>query len=234
MQDTYYYLWDEMAKIGVNHRAEHIFYFRQGARPGNHLPENENNTLTHQMKWLIEEIKNVPHISSVDLGSGSITFGFPDSQYEKSTIEFSVDGGKTYSMQALVADGSASFTGLAKGSYNVWVRWGDGACPMRLGIYTITEDTHTAIAGNIASNTSLLIYPNPNNGRNFNIKLPQDMSYDKGQLQILNIHGQVVSNHALVKENELPVNINPRLSKGIYFLRYSYSGQSLVTKFTVE
>ena len=55
-QLTYEFLWTQMLQAGVNYRANHIIYFRQGARPGNMVPESANNTLTHQQRWVINTI----------------------------------------------------------------------------------------------------------------------------------------------------------------------------------
>lgn len=56
-QKTYAFLWKEMDRLQVNRKDPHLLYFRQGARPGNHLPESSKKSLTHQMKWLIEEVR---------------------------------------------------------------------------------------------------------------------------------------------------------------------------------
>jgi hypothetical protein len=57
-QRTYHYLWAEMIKKGVDYKSDQIIYFRQGARAGNHTPESATNTLTHQVKWLIDSVDN--------------------------------------------------------------------------------------------------------------------------------------------------------------------------------
>jgi len=66
-RSTYTYLWNKMDELGVDIKSDHLIYFRQGARsknqvmdPGDplerdHTPEDEN-TLTAQMKWLIENV----------------------------------------------------------------------------------------------------------------------------------------------------------------------------------
>jgi hypothetical protein len=56
-QNTYQRLWDEMDRVGVKKNAGRIVYFRQGARDGKQVPESESNTLTYQIKWLIEQVK---------------------------------------------------------------------------------------------------------------------------------------------------------------------------------
>lgn len=59
-QATYQYLWKEMDKVGVKRNAAHLIYFRQGAWDGGKtafLPETSKTTITHQQKWLIEQLK---------------------------------------------------------------------------------------------------------------------------------------------------------------------------------
>jgi hypothetical protein len=65
-QQTYHYLWAEMIKQGVDYKSDQLVYFRQGARAGNHTPESANNTLTHQMKWVIDAVgNNLPAIRPI-------------------------------------------------------------------------------------------------------------------------------------------------------------------------
>jgi len=52
---TYKALWDRMDDLGVDKKSDHLIYFRQGARPGAHAPENEN-TLSAQIKELIGKV----------------------------------------------------------------------------------------------------------------------------------------------------------------------------------
>ena len=58
MRQTYQYLWAQMAKVGVDGKANFIIYLRQGARPGAEVPETSNTTLLYQQKWLIESLGN--------------------------------------------------------------------------------------------------------------------------------------------------------------------------------
>ncbi|MCF7817720.1 MAG: sulfatase [Kiritimatiellales bacterium] len=56
-QRTYHYLWSEILAAGTpSYRSDHIIYFRQGARAGNHVPESAIDTLTHQQKWVIQAL----------------------------------------------------------------------------------------------------------------------------------------------------------------------------------
>ena len=67
---------------------------------------------------------------------GKITFSFTNDA-GRTNISFSIDGGATYTK---VGDdiGSYTFTGLAEGTYNCYVEWGNGDCPTNLGNKTIS------------------------------------------------------------------------------------------------
>ncbi|MCK8521757.1 glycosyl hydrolase family 8 [Aquimarina sp. D1M17] len=69
---------------------------------------------------------------------GSIVFTFSDVS-GRSAIEFSNDGGSTFPLNVADDSGSATFSSLSPGSYDVWVRWGDNSCPIDLGIVTVQE-----------------------------------------------------------------------------------------------
>jgi hypothetical protein len=67
------------------------------------------------------------------------------------------------------------------------------------------------------------IYPNPSNGM-FTV-----MSYEDGQVDIVDIAGKLVFPGAIVKANQV-VEVNmPELSAGVYFVRF-YSNSALTTK----
>jgi Leucine-rich repeat (LRR) protein len=67
---------------------------------------------------------------------GQFTFNFA-ADTSRTTIAFSIDGGITYpySFSDTIVTGTAS--NLEEGTYNVWVRWGNGDCPQDLGDHTI-------------------------------------------------------------------------------------------------
>ncbi|KAA3623509.1 MAG: hypothetical protein DWQ02_24430, partial [Bacteroidetes bacterium] len=71
--------------------------------------------------------------------NGTITFTFPDNP-NRTTIEFSMDGGNSYPLQSADNAGSASFENLGAGTYHLYVRWGNDECPVDLGNYTITNE----------------------------------------------------------------------------------------------
>ncbi len=69
------------------------------------------------------------------LNNGEITFTFPDHP-NRTGIAFSIDNQANYTN---VSDNSGSydFTNLSAGTYDLWVRWGNSACPVNLGSYQI-------------------------------------------------------------------------------------------------
>ncbi len=82
--------------------------------------------------------------------SGSIALTFADA-IDQEYIEISIDGGQTYTRVA-DAVGSFSFDDLAADTYDVWVQWIDGVCPVNLG--TITIDQKEPIAVDLGPDTA--------------------------------------------------------------------------------
>ena len=62
---------------------------------------------------------------------GKIKFTFNDTD-GRSSISFSINGGSNYTK---VGDNTSNYTfnNLAEGTYNCWVKWGNGDCPTSLG-----------------------------------------------------------------------------------------------------
>ncbi len=89
------------------------------------------------------------------LNNGSITLTFPDHP-NRTGIEFSLDGQATYESNIADNNGSVTYSGLAAGSYDIWVRWGNNECPVDLGSVILTNipDTTDPIA-DVASLPSL-------------------------------------------------------------------------------
>ncbi|MCG8327749.1 MAG: carboxypeptidase regulatory-like domain-containing protein, partial [Chitinophagales bacterium] len=80
--------------------------------------------------------------------NGEIIFTFSDDP-NRTSIEFSLDGGATYPLNVPDDSGTASFTGLTPGTYDLWVRWGNNDCPVDLGQMTLTDQEGPDItAGN--------------------------------------------------------------------------------------
>ena len=84
-------------------------------------------------------------VSTIDttcgLDNGEITFTFPDHP-NRTGISFSINDQASYGTGAFLNDnsGSTTYSGLAAGTYILWVRWGNGECPVSLGSYTIGGD----------------------------------------------------------------------------------------------
>ncbi|WP_306644043.1 HYR-like domain-containing protein [Sanyastnella coralliicola] len=83
-------------------------------------------------------------VSSTDVdcvdNNGTITFTFVDNP-ARTNIEFSIDGGATWPAEYNVLDNTGSFTitGLAPGTYDLAVRWGNDECEVDLPDETIEE-----------------------------------------------------------------------------------------------
>ncbi|MCB0559738.1 MAG: hypothetical protein KDD09_12385, partial [Phaeodactylibacter sp.] len=63
--------------------------------------------------------------------NGTITFSFPDHP-NRGAIEFSLDGGATYTISSGDNAGSVTATSLTAGVYDLWVRWANDQCPVDL------------------------------------------------------------------------------------------------------
>ena len=73
--------------------------------------------------------------ASCGIDNGTITFNFPDHP-NRTGIKFSIDDGANYT-SAADNSGSYTFSNLPAGTYPLWVRWGNNACPVSLGDYDI-------------------------------------------------------------------------------------------------
>ncbi len=70
--------------------------------------------------------------------NGTITFSFLDHP-NRTQLQFSLDGGTTYSSNVADNSGSITYSNLSAGSYDLWVRWGDSDCPFNLPDVTIVN-----------------------------------------------------------------------------------------------
>ncbi len=90
------------------------------------------------------EVRSLPavslsHTDGLCLPStGKISIQFSDDPIE-SSLEFSIDGGLTYPYQVNDNIGSYAISNLPAGTYQVWVRWGGGGCPVNAGPVTIAD-----------------------------------------------------------------------------------------------
>ncbi|MCH2081055.1 MAG: PKD domain-containing protein, partial [Saprospiraceae bacterium] len=76
--------------------------------------------------------------------NGSITFTFPDHP-DRSSIEFSVDGGATYTLSSADNVGSVTLSDLDAGTYDLWVRWGNDACPIDIPNITLNDENGPSV-----------------------------------------------------------------------------------------
>ena len=67
---------------------------------------------------------------------GSITFSF-DNAPNRTHLEFSLDGGNNWLGNVSDVTSSITYNGLAAGTYELYIRWGDDACPNPLGQVTL-------------------------------------------------------------------------------------------------
>ncbi|WP_299886419.1 M4 family metallopeptidase [uncultured Lacinutrix sp.] len=79
-----------------------------------------------------------PVDSTIGGSDGGFSVTFIDNP-SRNVIKFSIDGGVNYPYNFNNSLGTASITGLAATTYNVWVVWGNDECPKELGDYTINE-----------------------------------------------------------------------------------------------
>ena len=74
--------------------------------------------------------------ATCNINNGAITLTFPDHP-NRSSVQFSLDGGSTYRTSVPDNSGSITYSGLAANTYNVWARWGNSACPVDLGSHSV-------------------------------------------------------------------------------------------------
>ncbi len=124
-----------------NYIADYIesgsLWYRRGAKReecGAYLYSNNIDLHVRQAPE-VEVVVTNPDCANPTAGEIKFTF---DDVTERSHIEFSLDGGLTYTT---VRDDSQlfSFTELTAGDYDIWVRWGNDQCPVDLGTVTIEE-----------------------------------------------------------------------------------------------
>jgi Zn-dependent metalloprotease len=84
---------------------------------------------------------------------GELIINFPENP-ARSHIEFSIDGGSTYSWHILDTLGSLTIDGLTPATYNVWSRWGNANCPVELGDYTISSVITASIVSTVEAETA--------------------------------------------------------------------------------
>ncbi len=78
------------------------------------------------------------NLDCISSSGGSITFTFTDVA-SRTGIEFSLDGGNTYPYVINDNMGSYSIMNLGPGTYDLWVRWYGGDCPIDIPDETIND-----------------------------------------------------------------------------------------------
>ncbi|WP_062057198.1 carboxypeptidase-like regulatory domain-containing protein [Aquimarina longa] len=100
--------------------------------------DNCTVTDTVKVKYKKSPTVEVTHTDATcEADNGTIKFTFPDNT-SRIKISLSIDGGENYTT---VADDSGSYTfeGLAPGSYDISVRWGNKDCPIDLETVIIDQ-----------------------------------------------------------------------------------------------
>ncbi len=89
--------------------------------------------------------------TSAGARDGSITFTFPDVA-GRSSIEFSIDDGRSYPFNTADNSGSYTVRNVAPATYSLAVRWGDNSCSQSLGSVTIAPGGGATCTGCIDFN----------------------------------------------------------------------------------
>jgi hypothetical protein len=119
---------------------------------------------TDDVTVTVNALPQLTNIATVDPScgnnNGEIIFTFVDDP-DRPAIEFSLDDGNTYPLNVNDNSGTASFDGLAPGTYDLWVRWGNNDCPVDLGPVTLTDQPGPGITASndvvicVGDNTTL-------------------------------------------------------------------------------
>lgn len=118
------------------------YYRRCARRVGCTVYAGESNDIVKEVTTPPSALVAVTDPSCTG-SDGEISFSFADNS-SRSTIKFSMDGGNTYPLSVADNSGSASFTNVSAGTYDLYVIWGDDDCPTSLGQYTLTPGTNTS------------------------------------------------------------------------------------------
>jgi len=97
-----------------------------------------NETINSQAAPNVTAVTNTDETCEEE--NGTITFTFPENPDNRGIIEFSIDGGTTYPFESDADAGTFTISGLAPSTYEIYVRWGNTACPLPLQNVTIDPD----------------------------------------------------------------------------------------------
>ncbi|WP_026775622.1 SdrD B-like domain-containing protein [Polaribacter sp. Hel_I_88] len=110
--------------------------------------------VTFSVKVLQSVTVSKTDVTCYGLDDGSITFNFDDAT-SRTFIEFSLDGGSTYQNSVSDASGSVTYPNLEPGTYDVWVRWGNGDFPRDLGADITISEPAEIVVNNTTSGASI-------------------------------------------------------------------------------
>ncbi|QLE00617.1 hypothetical protein HX109_03220 [Galbibacter sp. BG1] len=160
------------------------------------------------------EASVTPQSATCGEDNGSFVFNFPDKN-NRSNISFSIDGGISYSS---IPDNNGSFTigDLAPGDYELWSRWGNNDCPIKLGDFEI-ERTPEVLINSQPNNQTVFV----NQDAKFSVDIENADTY---QWQVSKDNGVTFNNisdgmeYENVNTEELTV-LKPDVDKNKYQYR---------------
>ena len=83
---------------------------------------------------IIETIK-----TTCGLEDGTLDIQVGDNPY-LGPVQFSIDGGSTYDLTTVDGTWTYSIPDMARGDHDVWARWADETCPVKVGTFTIEAE----------------------------------------------------------------------------------------------
>ena len=86
----------------------------------------------------IPQIEMIADPATCDQPNGAITFQF-DNNDSRTHLVFSIDGGANYQEKVSDASKWVTYDGLRAGDYPIYVKWGNGDCPNKLGHVKIPD-----------------------------------------------------------------------------------------------
>jgi|GEM_PF-2688072 len=116
-----------------------------------------------------------------DPNAGEIVFTFQDSP-QRTGIAFSIDGGATFPHGIGDDIGTLTVSGLAAGSYDLWVRWGNTDCPTDMPDVTITAvalptGTATRVHSCDSDGSITVTFPDDPNQTNLDFSIDGGLTY---------------------------------------------------------
>ena len=110
--------------------------------------------VTFSVKVLQSVTVSNTDVTCYGLNDGSITFNFEDAT-TRTHIEFSLDGGSNFFTKVPDDSGSGTYSNLSPGTYDVWVRWGNGEYKRDLGANVTISQPAEIVVNNTTSTASI-------------------------------------------------------------------------------